>query len=113
MPNHVHVVAVPERFDSLAKALGHAHNAYSRYLNAVGCVRSETGEKFWRNRRGSMRGGRPDCEMRLGAVSPSERRTSWKGCSRIRVSIWRSAGVVGRSRNGEQEQLPGALKRHN
>ena len=46
MPNHVHVVAVPERFDSLAKALGHAHNAYSRYLNAVG----RRSGHLWRNR---------------------------------------------------------------
>ena len=46
MPNHVHVVAVPERFDSLAKALGHAHNAYSRYLNAVG----RRSGHLWQNR---------------------------------------------------------------
>jgi putative transposase len=29
MPNHVHLVAVPERLDSLARALGHAHSEYA------------------------------------------------------------------------------------
>ena len=36
MPNHVHLVAVPGREDSLAKAVGRANNAYSRYFNQVG-----------------------------------------------------------------------------
>lgn len=46
MPNHVHVIAVPERLDSLAKAFGRAHNEYSRYLNAV---RRRSGH-LWQNR---------------------------------------------------------------
>jgi putative transposase len=33
MPNHVHVVAVPDRPDSLAKSLGPAQSRYARYCN--------------------------------------------------------------------------------
>jgi putative transposase len=33
MPNHVHLIAVPEREDSLAKAIGEAHRRYTRYIN--------------------------------------------------------------------------------
>jgi len=33
MTNHVHLVAVPQRFDSLARALGRTHAEYARYLN--------------------------------------------------------------------------------
>jgi len=33
MPNHVHVVAVPAKADSLARALGRTHADYARYLN--------------------------------------------------------------------------------
>ncbi len=33
MPNHVHLIAVPERADSLRKAIGEAHRRYTRYIN--------------------------------------------------------------------------------
>ena len=33
MPNHVHLVAVPETEDGLAKAIGEAHRRYTRYVN--------------------------------------------------------------------------------
>jgi putative transposase len=33
MPNHVHLVVIPDRSQALARALGRAHNAYSRYVN--------------------------------------------------------------------------------
>ncbi len=33
MPNHVHLVAVPERADSLKKAIGEAHRRYTRHIN--------------------------------------------------------------------------------
>ena len=33
MPNHVHLVAVPEREDSLAQAIGEAHRRYTRFVN--------------------------------------------------------------------------------
>lgn len=46
MPNHVHLIAVPERSDSLARALGRAHNFYSRWFNAV---RRRSGH-WWQNR---------------------------------------------------------------
>jgi putative transposase len=35
MPNHVHLLAVPERPDSMARALGRAHNLYSRWFNRM------------------------------------------------------------------------------
>jgi len=34
MSNHVHLVAVPQRPESLARALGHAHADFARYRNA-------------------------------------------------------------------------------
>ena len=33
MPNHVHLVAVPESEDSLRKARGEAHRRYTRYVD--------------------------------------------------------------------------------
>src|SRR5216110_2383019 len=33
MNNHVHLIAVPARNDSLAKALGRAHWRYTQYIN--------------------------------------------------------------------------------
>jgi putative transposase len=33
MPNHVHMVVVPERGGALARALGEAHRRYTRYVN--------------------------------------------------------------------------------
>jgi putative transposase len=34
MPNHVHLLAIPGREDSLARALGRTHAEYARYFNA-------------------------------------------------------------------------------
>jgi putative transposase len=33
MPNHVHLIAVPEREGSLARGIGEAHRRYTRYVN--------------------------------------------------------------------------------
>ncbi len=33
MPNHIHLVAVPEREESLARGIGEAHRRYTRYIN--------------------------------------------------------------------------------
>ena len=33
MPNNVHLIAIPEKEDSLAKAIGEAHRRYTRYVN--------------------------------------------------------------------------------
>ncbi len=33
MPNHVHLIAVPDNEDSLAKAIGEAHRRYTRHIN--------------------------------------------------------------------------------
>ena len=46
MPNHVHLVAVPDAPDSLAMALRRAHGRYANYLNAR---RGRTGH-LWQNR---------------------------------------------------------------
>jgi putative transposase len=46
MPNHVHLIALPERSDSLAQALGRAHNLYSRWFNA----RHHRSGHLWQNR---------------------------------------------------------------
>ena len=46
MPNHVHLVAVPDESDSLAAALRRAHGRYANYLNAR---RGRTGH-LWQNR---------------------------------------------------------------
>jgi len=34
MPNHVHLVAIPDRDDSLALAVGRSHGRYAQYFNA-------------------------------------------------------------------------------
>jgi putative transposase len=46
MGNHVHILAVPERPDGLAKALGGAHNDYARWLHLH---RRQSGH-LWQNR---------------------------------------------------------------
>ena len=46
MTNHVHLVVVPERSDSLAKAIGRTHNDYSRWLH----VRQRRTVHLWQNR---------------------------------------------------------------
>ncbi len=33
MPNHVHLIAVPEREESLARGIGEAHRRYTRHIN--------------------------------------------------------------------------------
>jgi len=33
MSNHVHLIAIPERADSLARGIGEAHRRYTRYIN--------------------------------------------------------------------------------
>jgi putative transposase len=46
MNNHVHLLAIPEAKNGLARALGRAHNDYARWLNLR---RRETGH-VWQNR---------------------------------------------------------------
>jgi REP-associated tyrosine transposase len=46
MGNHVHIVAIPARRDTLARSLGRAHVDYARWLNLR---RGETGH-VWQNR---------------------------------------------------------------
>ena len=46
MTNHVHWIAVPGRPDSLARALGRAHNDYSRWFN----IKSQRAGHLWQNR---------------------------------------------------------------
>lgn len=33
MPNHIHIIAVPETEDGLRRAIGEAHRRYTRYIN--------------------------------------------------------------------------------
>ncbi len=33
MPNHVHLIAVPEKSEGLARAVGEAHRRYTRHVN--------------------------------------------------------------------------------
>ncbi len=46
MPNHIHIVGVPEKEDSMAKAIGHAHFRYSQYINR----RHERSGHLWQGR---------------------------------------------------------------
>src|SRR4051812_25751941 len=46
MPNHVHLVLIPGRADSLAKGLGRVHNEYSRWLH----IRQRLTGHLWQNR---------------------------------------------------------------
>lgn len=46
MPNHVHLIAVPEREDGIRKAFGEAHRRYTRHINLL---KSWTGH-LWQGR---------------------------------------------------------------
>ena len=46
MDNHVHLIAAPQRDDSLARALRQTHADYARYAN----VKRQTSGHFWQNR---------------------------------------------------------------
>jgi putative transposase len=46
MTNHVHLIVIPERKDSLALGLGRAHNDYARWLH----VRKRQTGHLWQNR---------------------------------------------------------------
>jgi putative transposase len=46
MSNHVHIIAVPDREDSLAKALGRTHADYARWLH----IRQHQTGHLWQNR---------------------------------------------------------------
>jgi putative transposase len=46
MDNHVHLIAVPERCDSLSHTLRQAHSDYARYAN----VKRQSCGHFWQNR---------------------------------------------------------------
>jgi putative transposase len=46
MSNHVHLVAIPEKSNALAKAIGRTHNDYARWLN----VRQRQVGHLWQNR---------------------------------------------------------------
>ena len=49
MPNHVHLIAVPEKEDSLARAIGEAHRRYTRRVN----FRAGWRGHLWQGRFGS------------------------------------------------------------
>ena len=46
MPNHVHIIAVPEKKDSLAKTFGETHKKYTKMINA----RNKWGGFLWQGR---------------------------------------------------------------
>jgi putative transposase len=46
MRNHVHILAIPRDEDGLARALGRAHNDYSRWFN----MRRGSNGHLWQNR---------------------------------------------------------------
>lgn len=50
MPNHVHIIAVPETIQGLSKAFGIAHQAYSRIINS----RFEWKGHLWEQRYNSI-----------------------------------------------------------
>ena len=46
MTNHIHLIAVPGQPDSLARAVGRAHNDYSRWFN----IKNRRAGHLWQNR---------------------------------------------------------------
>ena len=46
MTNHIHLIAVPNQLDSLARAIGRAHNDYSRWFN----IKNHRVGHLWQNR---------------------------------------------------------------
>ena len=66
MPNHIHLVVVPERTDSLALAIGQAHNCYSRNFNK----KYERRGHLWESRFHSVL---LDAEHRINALLYVER----------------------------------------
>jgi putative transposase len=96
MPNHVHLIAVPERSDSLARALGRAHNLYSRWFNA----RRRRSGHLWQNRFYSAPLGRDHLLTALRYVDLNPVRAGLIG--RAVDYHWSSAGThaVGRDPSG-------------
>jgi putative transposase len=50
MPNHVHLIAVPETDDGLRRGIGEAHKRYSRFIN----IRENWTGHLWQGRFGSF-----------------------------------------------------------
>jgi putative transposase len=86
MTNHVHLVVVPEREDSLARALGRTHNDYARWLH----VRQGRTGHLWQNRFYScvLGGGHVWRAMRYVELNPVragmvERAWDWRWSSAL------------------------------
>lgn len=86
MTNHVHLVVVPEREDSLARALGRTHNDYARWLH----VRQGLTGHLWQNRFYScvLGGGHVWRAMRYVELNPVragmvERAWDWRWSSAL------------------------------
>src|SRR5271166_5527345 len=65
MSNHVHLVATPQKADSLAKALKQTHGRYAAYWNAKHGSSGHVFQKVW---------VRKQCRPSITIVSANERR---------------------------------------
>jgi hypothetical protein len=78
MPNHVHLVVVPEDKDGLSRAVGEAHRRYTNFINARGRWTGHRGESGSagqgdagsRDRRRAPRRGRSGASAAIWALPP-------------------------------------------
>jgi putative transposase len=96
MPNHVHLIVIPERDDSLAKALGRTHYDYAVYLNG----RRRRSGHLWQNRFYStvLEGSHLQAALRYVDLNPVRARLAKEATQ----YEWSSAGahVAGRDPEG-------------
>jgi putative transposase len=85
MPNHIHLVAVPDEPDSLSVALRRAHGRYANYLNAR---RGRTGH-LWQNRFYSCALDRDHLSVALRYVERNPVRAGL--AERVEQYLWSSA----------------------
>jgi putative transposase len=89
MTNHVHLLAVPEHIDSMAKAIGRTHNDYARWMN----VRERHVGHLWQNRYFSC---------------PLDEAHCWEALRYIEMNPVR-AGVVHRAQDWRWSSAPAHL----
>jgi putative transposase len=104
MPNHVHLVAVPESEDGLRRAIGEAHRRYTRHIN----FREQWRGHLWQGRFASFL---MDEQYLLAATRYIELNPVRAGLSSIPEEYpWSSAGAHIKGKNDDLVQVKPLLR---